>query len=589
LDIGSVYTRAAFFDIVEGKYRLIGAGVAQSTAHNLSQDAWQGVKNALSQLQANTDRVLVTPEADLALFFSGEDNAGFPAITISGGPLLSVILVGLQEDISLKSLKTLSESLTVSAIETIHLNDGRKPGERTGLVLRTCPDLILIAGGTDYGASQALLNLLESVSVACSLLPAEARPAVLYAGNSAIRAKVQLLFQSVSQYYVTENIRPTLSEEKLGPAIDIAAHLSASIQLRKIAGGEVLSRAATTSTREATLLTAQAAFGRMIRFLSGVHPKETNHSLEKGVIGLDIGASAATIAVGIQGNLNLGVYPDLGLTRGLHGLLTAMPAEKLLRWLTMPIPESLVQEYLLNRSLFPGNLPSTAEETSIEQAVARLAIRLAAERISHHLPQIYRLEGSIFGFEPIVARGSVLTCSSSFEESMLILLDGLQPFGITTIILDQHHLLSSLGAIASINPTLAIQVLETNAFLHLGTVISPVGRAKPGTPILRLKMTRENGKEENFEILQGTLFRLPLLYGQPARLYLQPLQRFDVGMGGPGIGGTLRVVGGELGVLIDSRGRPFLPPLDPFQGQELFHQWLSILKMSNEPGKNVQV
>jgi hypothetical protein len=55
-------------------------------------------------------------------------------------------------------------------------------------------------------------------------------------------------------------------------------------------------------------------------------------------------------------------------------------------------------------------------------------------------------------------------------------------------------------------------------------------------------------------------------------------------MGGPGIGGNLRVIGGEFGVVIDSRGRPCSPPADPFQGQEWFQQWLSVLRTKNLPG-----
>jgi hypothetical protein len=208
----------------------------------------------------------------------------------------------------------------------------------------------------------------------------------------------------------------------------------------------------------------------------------------------------------------------------------------------------------------------------------------AVERLSIHFNRIHRGEGLISGFEPILACGSVLTGSNLLEQTLLMLLDGLQPDGITTLILDQNHIAAALGSIAPVNPILTVQVLETSAFLHLGTVISPVGRARAGTPVLRIKVSDVNSPIESFEVQQGTLVVLPLAAGQSARLHLQPLQRFDVGMGGPGIGGTVRVVGGEFGVVIDSRGRPFSPPVDPYQRQEWFHQWLSVLQMKDGPG-----
>jgi hypothetical protein len=117
-------------------------------------------------------------------------------------------------------------------------------------------------------------------------------------------------------------------------------------------------------------------------------------------------------------------------------------------------------------------------------------------------------------------------------------------------------------------------VLESNSFLHLGTVIAPVGQARAGSPILRLKMTYESGHEASLEVKKGTLEVVPLPAGQTARLQLQPLHRYDVGMGAPGRGGTLRVSGGALGLIIDARGRPLVLPEDLNRRKELYRKWL---------------
>lgn len=131
----------------------------------------------------------------------------------------------------------------------------------------------------------------------------------------------------------------------------------------------------------------------------------------------------------------------------------------------------------------------------------------------------------------------------------------------------------SLGVTAAINPILVVQALESNTFLTLGTVISPIGDARPGTPVLRLRMAFAGGGETSLDVKQGTLELLQLPVGQTAEIHLQPLHRTDIGMGGPGRGGRLRVVGGALGVIVDARGRPVHLPPDPIQRRELINKW----------------
>jgi hypothetical protein len=63
--------------------------------------------------------------------------------------------------------------------------------------------------------------------------------------------------------------------------------------------------------------------------------------------------------------------------------------------------------------------------------------------------------------------------------------------------------------------------------------------------------------------------------GQAGTLHLTPLHRFDVGMGGPGRGGSVKVMGGIMGVVIDARGRPLRLPVDPSSRRDLLGKWLA--------------
>jgi hypothetical protein len=158
--------------------------------------------------------------------------------------------------------------------------------------------------------------------------------------------------------------------------------------------------------------------------------------------------------------------------------------------------------------------------------------------------------------EPIIGSGRILTGAPSRANSLSILLDGLQPTGVTTLALDQNGLLPGLGAISLINPLLTVQVVESNTFLNLGTIIAPIGHARSGTPILRVRISREDGRTFTREVKYGSFTVLPVDVGEKVSLHLRPLHRFDVGMGGPGKSGKVNAVGGSLGIIIDARGRP---------------------------------
>jgi hypothetical protein len=301
---------------------------------------------------------------------------------------------------------------------------------------------------------------------------------------------------------------------------------------------------------------------------------------KKGVMGLDVGASATTLVTALNSELSLNVFPQFGLgSASLATLLERVAPGDILRWITTELTQEQLLEYLITKALYPHSLPATSEEMVIEQAIARVMIQSALKQAAPEFPGglSYLGDGNIPLVEPILATGGIFANSPSPAHSALLLLDALQPVGVTTLILDQNHIAPALGAAATFNQLLVVQVMDSNSFLNLGTVIAPVVKAKFGWPILRAKMTYENGQETNFEVKQGSLEALPLPYGQTARLQLHPLHKADVGMGMPGRGGGFTVKGGVLGVVIDGRGRPVALPKDLAQRQELYRKWLSNL------------
>lgn len=566
VEVGEITTRAVLFDVVEGRYRFIALGSVSTTAKVPLRNVAAGVKLAIRQLEKISGRKFLRGDGSL-LTPTQADGQGIDlfVVTTSAGPPLKIVAFGLLQDVSLASACELAETIYAQVIEKISLNDHRKPEDQLDAIIGFRPDVIILAGGTEGGAKKSLTELVEIVSLACAFLPEDQRPEVLYVGNKVMADEIQDRLGSISHLHFAANIRPSLDYEQIEPAQIALADIFRLLRKRQINGfSELDSWSGNQLTPTAT------AFGRVIRFLSKVYDPG------KGVLGIDVGASATTIAAAFSGELSLRVFSPLGMGEGLQGVTDRISLEQIAQWLPLEVGEEYLQDYIHNKIHSPGSLPVTQEELAIELALARQVIRQAIQRTqSDSLPLKFEVKSGVLpAFEPILAAGSVITRAPSYGQSLLLLLDALQPTGITTFVLDQSNLTAPLGAASVFNPLLVVQILESSAFLSLATIISPVVSASPGTPVMHVRVIYESGDEVSFEVKYGTLEALPLPMGQSARIRIQPMQRADVGMGGPGRGGTVRVVGGALGVVIDARGRPLQLPDDAGRRRELFKKWL---------------
>lgn len=568
-DIGSVTTRAVLFDVVEGRYRYLGTGSAPTTAGAPFYDISSGVRNALDQLQLVTGRSFIGRDGKLVIPALA-DGVGVDACVaaLSVGPPLKVLAVGLLEGISTESAQNLATTTYAQVIETMSLNDRRKTVDRLDTVLRLRPDLVVLAGGIEGGASQSVLSILESVGLACGVMPKDQRPEVLYAGNSALVEDIRQTLGSLASLHVAPNVRPSLEIEQLTPAQPALTQVFRHVRAKQIGGVQEIDL-----WTEGKLFPAATAFGRTIRYVSMEFPK-------KGVLGVDVGASATSIASAFNGDLLLSVQSRLGLGENLPGILSLCTPDEILRWLPFELTTDKLRDYIYTKALYPAIIPTTNEELMIEQALATQALYLAIRLARKNYPPAVSapLPGLLPYFEPIIATGSVLTQAPKHGQTLLTLLNSLQPTGVTTIALDRNNLAPLLGAAASQNHYLTIQSLDATNFYNLGTVISPVGQAKTGTPVLHVRATFADGREINQDVRFGTLEVIELPIGQSATLRLQPLHRFDVGMGGPGVGGSAAVTGGVCGVIIDARGRPIRMSNEPGRRREQVKKWHWMLK-----------
>lgn len=564
VDVGATTTRAVLFDVVEGIYRFVAAGKAPSTAEAPLKDVGVGVREAIESIQTVTGRIFLDKDRRL-IVPTQPDGSGVDsfAATLSAGPALRTAIVGLLSDVSLESARCLAETTYSRIVEHLGLNDHRRTDEQIDALLRARLDLIVLTGGTDGGASRSLQKMLDTVGLACYLMPSEKRPAVLFAGNSSLAEDVNTLMTDLTPIlHVSPNVRPSLETEDLHPAMSELAQMTVAIRKQQMRGVEELE-----SWANGHLLPTSYAAARMIRFLGS--------GSTGGVLGVDLGASAASIAAGVHGELSLRTYPQYGLGDNLAALLQNMELDEFMRWLSLDIHQNAVRDAFFQRSLRPAILPATPEDRVIVQAIARQVLFMALRAARKDFPASARwLRPDLLPcFELILASGAALTDGPTPGQNMLLLLDAIQPVGVTRILLDRNGLLPMLGAAAEQNALLPVQVIESGAFHNLGWAVSVVSNVSYGTPILRARLYYADRNEARLDVKYGSLEALPLPLGQTAQLSLQPLHRADIGFG-PGRAQTITVEGGALGVVIDARGRPLHLPSDAVRRRELFKKWL---------------
>jgi len=112
VDVGTASTRAMLFDVVDGRYRYLGMGNGPTTAAAPYHSISEGVRMALDNLKSVTGRTLIGPDEQLILP-SGSDGSGVDAFaaTVSAGPPIKIIVVGLLESMSVESARRLANSV----------------------------------------------------------------------------------------------------------------------------------------------------------------------------------------------------------------------------------------------------------------------------------------------------------------------------------------------------------------------------------------------------------------------------------------------------------------------------------------------
>lgn len=564
LDVGAVHTRTIFINVAEGTYRLFAYGEAPTSSGPPWNNLVEGVRIALEQMSETTGRTFMTSTLDL-IRPETEDGDGVNlvvGISSSGEPIRTV-LVGLMPGISIESGRKAAESSYLELVDVIDLSDTRTTEEQIEAILDARPNVILIVGGTDGGAADAMREQLEKVALACSIMERTARPTVLYIGNAQLQQEVEeLLYEQIGvRVEIASNVRPSLDNETLDDAQAKLAALYNQERSFNTGGFEEI----VEWTRGRIFPTA-LAFSEMIRLLAGLG-SET-------LLGVDMGSSATTVAASLPTGHFQSVSGTLGVGHAMQTTLKRIPLDRILNWLVdAEVSEDDALDLLWNRYLNPVTAPASPDSLEVQYGLTREVLRMAVLEARRDWKGIEK-RGLLPAFDKVLLAGSTLSRPPSYGWPALIAADSLLLSGVTQIQLDPYGLSASLGALAGAHPHAVIQVLDTGSFVDVGALVAPIGRAPTDDSVVMNGTVTftDTGDTESLELRAGTIQVMPLSYGKTARVEFQtntltmPDQRKVKK-------NSFEVTGGEVGIIFDGRGRPWRMPKEDEERRDVLGAW----------------
>ena len=563
-DFGSVTTRAVLIDLVNGAYRMVARAETRTTADDPLRDVAVGLYRALGQIAETTGREMLTNDGRVVLIPEGRDGSGVDAIlaTASVGQPLKVVVVGLMPDVSVSSAAYVLAGTYVDVVDTLSLADVRTEEQQINAILARKPDMVFIVGGTDAGAEAPVLDLLAVVRSAVQIAPK--KPTVLYAGNRALHDRVREMLAGVCELEVADNVRPSLLDEAPGSAQQGLAALYDRFKNEAGNGFDEVSQISAIGV----LPTAQA-ITNLVRYLGETLPPLKGMPAA-GVLAVDVGSATTMAAASIRKRAYVNIRTNVGLGHSAAGLLDMTTIGNVRRWLTWDATDAEITSYAYNKALRPASVPQTAEELELENALAREAVRVVVEQAREKWP--VRADKMPL-LRPIIGSGAVLANAPHPGLAALILLDAIQPEGVSELWLDPVGLIPMLGALGYLKPEAVVQMVDEGDLVKVGSVVCATGKVRQiGRGGMNVTIKLPDGTVERKQIAAGTLWTYPLPPGQKARVDVSVSRGLEIN-GSTRIRMTLE--GGVAGLIFDVRGRPLSLPRDAEVRAQLYPRWVA--------------
>jgi len=582
-DCGSTTTKAILIERRSGEYRLVVRGEAPTTVEAPFEDVTIGVRNAFAEVEELSGRRLLDNGELVKPASDGRGVDGYFSTSSAGGGL-QIVVVGLVRRMTAESAQRAALGAGAIVMDVIALDDGRPPHQRIEQMRSLRPDMILLSGGTDGGEVRRVVMMAELIAAANpeARLGTRFRLPIIFAGNRECRPEIQRVLGDKFDLTIVDNLRPTMETENLGPTRQAIQELFLQHVMAQAPGyGKLL------PLTDAEIMPTPAAVGNMMQVVA------QHEGLN--LLGVDIGGATTDVFSVFDGVFNRTVSANLGMSYSVSQVLAEAGLENIARWLPVELDPRALSNRIRNKMIRPTTIPQSLDSLIAEHAVAREALRLALEqhkelatglkgvRQRRDIADAFRQRVAgetlvdMMRLDLIIGSGGVLSHAPRRVQAAMMMVDAFQPEGLTRLAVDSIFMMPHLGVLATVCPEAAMQVFWRDCLVSLGVCIAPRGQGKVGEPCMAVRVDGPGGLR-TYQLAVGELVRAPLPTGQKATVTVEPARGFDCGAG-RGRRLVAEVTGGEVGLLLDARGRPLLLPDDPDQRRQTVARWLSATDM----------
>lgn len=582
-DCGSTTTKAILIEKKAEGYRQTFRGEAPTTVEAPFEDVTRGVLNAIEETEELAGRKILEEGRILT---PADDRQGVDVYisTSSAGGGLQMLVAGAVKSMTAESAQRAALGAGAIVMDVIATNDGRLPHEKIGRIRDLSPDMILLSGGTDGGTVSHVVELAEYIAAARPRprLGHEFRLPVIFAGNKDARRQVARTLADHTALTIADNIRPTLEQENLGPARAQIQDLFLEHVMAHAPGYDRL-----MAWTAAPIMPTPAAVGKIMQTIA------ERRSIN--LIGVDIGGATTDVFSVFAGRFTRTVSANLGMSYSISNVLAGASPESVLRWMPVPFDEGELKDRVKNKMIRPTTIPQTITDLMLEHALARCALSLAFEQhrqLATGLKGVQRRREISEAFEQaapeslidmqrldlLVGSGGVLSHAPRRAQAMMMLMDGFEPVGVTELAVDSIFMMPHLGVLSGVHEEAAVQVFHRDCLVPLGTCVAASGALRPGRKCLAYRIRPPDGEALEGELAWGDILVVRAGVGESCDVDITPARGVDVGAGS-GRQLTARCHGGQVGVVLDARGRPIRFPADPSRRRQAVARWFGAMDL----------
>jgi len=402
----------------------------------------------------------------------------------SAGGGLRMVAMGYMARVTSKAAKEVAMNSGAKILEILSHNDSNE--YRLEILREIDPDIILLAGGTDYGDES---SIIENAGI---IIKSKVKSFVVVAGNISAQDEIsEILTSGDIGYKIVPNIMPNIHTLEVDKARE-AIHKEFIKQIIKAKGlNEILN----VISNDIIIPTPGAV-------LRGAELLAKGTMQEDGlgeIVVIDLGGATTDIHSIMPmfeklSNEELGlivsndkqisyrtVEGNIGLRISATGILSYINPKGYLAKKSLESKDDLKRfiEYCRSLEKDPERLPKTEYESTFDSIIAEACVEIAIKR---HAGYISKTADPVLGIVPgmpvgrdlrrvkkIVAVGGIFA-HSSIERSKEIVKNALENRGVSLlpenfeIIIDKSYLLYAVGVIDSVDKEYAFQILKSNFY-----------------------------------------------------------------------------------------------------------------------------